>query len=694
MKGKTVVAVGVLAALALGGLAAAAGTVGSAEPAAVPSVIVPVGRLGDEVNYLTSWTVEQTGWPDKTSRGLYNASGQYESGVRLAQLTTALDNTLLPHDVVEVEFSSRQTPVLSQTKYWANPGRLFVDLETRSPIQTQHIGPGELRYGIPYVDPGISHVFNGTGAFYQSLYQPVVFGRFDYFYQGQFTIWADTDEGLSVLFEFQDRTLTLGQDLTPAESPWLGPALDYWYETDSSHVQAVSYESRVSERGILNGEEVFGVERNLTVDRQQPAASNYGRYERKAVTWRETLWTKAWVGANSPYPLRVEASVVSEGHAADGTIYTGALRLTKQQSRYATGLEPVPWGAGVAPDHYRNVNPDAERTKGRFPGDGAGSRLPYAIAKAVATVKQDPTLVEFGAWKQRHPENYLVGASLSADVVDQSYDWLLPPRETTIYRWVLVFAEPGGPAKVDRAFIVETSKEATTGAVLSRDLGKATLDGEFHVDDLPTDPVTWAALDAIWRTIRPPEATVEAPNYAWWGYYYWLSDDPRWDNYVRAAPSDFQYALLGRERPTQLRAQGDPPRIVTPAIDDGLWVNVSAGTVYSAFWGEGGVGYQPTRGARVPFSPVTDREPSHAMSAASEAAVILPAILISASLLAVLLVAYFYPILKFVGTQALAIVPGYAKLKKSQLTDNAYRDQLMQSIREEPGTRPPSSTDG
>jgi predicted transcriptional regulator len=57
----------------------------------------------------------------------------------------------------------------------------------------------------------------------------------------------------------------------------------------------------------------------------------------------------------------------------------------------------------------------------------------------------------------------------------------------------------------------------------------------------------------------------------------------------------------------------------------------------------------------------------------------------STSLLAVFLLVYFLPALKFVGAKGLLLVPGYAKLRKQDLLDNQIRDQILQVIRNDPG---------
>jgi predicted transcriptional regulator len=57
----------------------------------------------------------------------------------------------------------------------------------------------------------------------------------------------------------------------------------------------------------------------------------------------------------------------------------------------------------------------------------------------------------------------------------------------------------------------------------------------------------------------------------------------------------------------------------------------------------------------------------------------------STSFMAVFAALYFLPIAHFIGTQALVLLPGFAKLRKDDILDNKLRDQILTLIKTEPG---------
>ncbi|MBI2078086.1 MAG: winged helix-turn-helix transcriptional regulator [Euryarchaeota archaeon] len=386
-----------------------------------------------------------------------------------------------------------------------------------------------------------------------------------------------------------------------------------------------------------------------------------------------------WVTADSPYPIRAEARFEFQEkpswYKANRIEFVSALR------DFRAGTRPIPWTADDAGTPYRESDPGAERSPSdlRRPTDGTGHGLGFRLSDALDEIAAEPQLLLFQQWKAAHPDARIAGLFLVAHGQDPSGR-----------RWEITWADPAG-----KSFVVFVERAKRDAQSVVTQMGEVE-SKPFNVDDLPTAPVTLKAADDLWKKYGLDHRRL-APNFARWGYVYreaGVSCPALTPGCVPTTPSardSFGFNALaygwedgdggnGRANADIVPTQGKVA-VVMVALEEGysyLSVDYENSPYLSAGLDRLGGSGSPNGAPAAAPDAGSSRIPP-----------IRNAALLTLSLLGLVLVSYFWPLVKATGAHALMVMPGYAKLHRDQLLNNKVRDALVQAIRLEPGVDPP-----
>lgn len=369
-----------------------------------------------------------------------------------------------------------------------------------------------------------------------------------------------------------------------------------------------------------------------------------------------------WVTGDLPYPVRIESRLLIN--------QTGRLERIDELAAFVAGNETVEWGRGADPIPAPGLARGP--THQHFPADGTAP-LAYPLGRALAAVEQDRALLQFQLWRAQHPDAVLTGAALRPTQLDSSQ-----------LQWDLVFGTPAG-----KAFVVSTQSAPTSGTITSVQMGELP-SPPYDGEDMVEAPLTFGAAAMLWErySLQAPVSLDE--TYVSWGFQYMpstlrcvTSEDcgatPQW---VRAPPLGLATIAYGQSERTTGAATSDDD--FNPF--NFIVVDARAGVVPVSYLTA--AEYRlvplsaPENAADEPATPNAIPTKPRTLDVRGGAA-------ISASLILLVLVTYFYPVLKVAATQAGFLIPGYAKTEKSQLLNHKTRESLANAIRHDPGITPP-----
>lgn len=682
--GTTLVALG-LVGTALGGLAVIGLRSEAGKPLEDASLTVPVGRIGDEVFYVAFQR-------NDTSEPWGKAPGW---AVRVALVDEVRDSADQVHRTLQVQTDFRQGnssfDVLGSRRMNTSRAVLIeLDLATRSPIRVDFL----YRYRDYVADTQLPGARSDVS---QSWYGP----RFlhtnasDDLNRNPWSHLANVPSTFAV----QGTTFTEGSLLAPDALGILEPEI-----APRMHgVRIEDLETRVRGGAEVDGALAQDVRTSgclhMDVAEDDDLFLDYWAGRRRnapgygdLVPFLHTLVPRkaspcfqadSWVSPDQPYPVLYEQHVFLEGRLVR--------QWTAVLAEYRPGREPIPWENPDAAPPVRTGNPDLERgpPSTRHPVDGTGSTISYPLEEALRNLESDPSLVGLAQWRRDHPSHHLVGATLYYGTGEcEDKGWVFPVAPESMHAWTFAFGIPSGSY-----FVAQSLRGDDTPRPVNCELG-ALRGPPFAEADLPEGAVTLAAMERYWRTQtqRPGLPT----NFLQWGGY---PDCPEEAENGVGDPTGHVWVFVSACT-SELTIELTPDDLRSATI--GYWMGlpqVGWDLDFSVFELESGLHY--TRyywGVAipdVPGSPIAAprSEPpgmaAEAQNAPTEPSSIILASAVSASLAAILLGVYVYPLAKFYGAQALTLVPGYAKLRKSELLNHKSRDGLLQLIREEPGISPP-----
>ncbi|HEX9816772.1 MAG TPA: winged helix-turn-helix transcriptional regulator, partial [Candidatus Thermoplasmatota archaeon] len=522
----------------------------------------------------------------------------------------------------------------------------------------------------------------------------------------QFDLWSDLGPRLEVAFFaradpmdvlFQNRPFQVGDDLTATTEGFFRDQWGLWEEGISLR----GYTARVERWGTLDGRQVLGVRfagqvvANLIPD--QSWDYWWGFAEDYNLTFLGlqapmvtdfTFERMAWLDADSPYPVLYEDSIQNQSG------------LDRQAQTFLRGLQrgsrPIHWGDDVEVPHY-SLNTALPRSGmgARHPADGSPSPFRFPLATALDTAEALPHLQ---AWKMTNADARFTGATLNSCFLDECD----PTRDS----WHLVWATPQS-----EAFHVNVVKDVGQNAQVLRaspsDLFVRPGDDRNHIysdEDLPRNPATAAAVAELWALLAPPnELKSELRSFHWgfgMGRLGWFQDVPPVETVYMPFASgrtSLQWMSFGHAQeettPDTIGSPGASALAVRSGHESGLSMNVTSGELYPFTYWVNYKEYNPLPSAPLPLtSQVSARHVSEANAPARSPVEVLGIGAASVGLLGLLIgavVAYFQPLARFASSQLFLGLPFYAKLRKSELTNNKFRDDLVSLIRSEPGISPP-----
>lgn len=676
---KTLLA-GVLGSILLGVLLATAQASVSEKPDDSP-VTVPVGRTGDRVAYgIFQGRGYEYDFDPKA--GQETVRFVDEQGWRLmalesfdvARMTRTADATGLAHDVALVKSNYTFPETYAEAGEHVSTTYEYVDMATRKTIRSDFKSEATFRH-------------SGSSSFAVSDFEVRDASLPGVIYQGlSFQLGQDVTELHPLDADFRSSYISFASSSSSSSGPLglLGPGAQVRGDVrrEDVPVEAVEppagleYRCWVGDRATINGRDAYALRCEATAPVPRLGAAEYNAMspeDRKEYDeFRDGKIRYAvtrWVSGDVPYPLLEQAEfAVVKGDGEERVLEENSRSLLE----YAAGSGALPWGEDVATEHFRSSNPDAERTSGSqtHPVDGSGSRLVFPLSEALAQVASDPTLIRYRLWQQTHLGALLVSAELSRGELSR--------EGSPSHNWHLVFAEPSGAA-----YEVSVERPAASGRGVSNDLGERTVP-PFSIADLPPNPVTWAAAERLWASVASPEYAGRAPNFAHWGF------DLDYRSAGPTCPVVSTHAGAAKEPLDDLRrllvgygSSGSCLENSDTAEQSAVVVRTESGNVEGAF--EMRVdfdyrGFAAPKGDLVRPEAVPSRVPAGVQPPAVDRAAVA-----STSLLAVFLAVYFLPVLKFAAAQGLLLLPGYSKLARSELLDNKVRDQILETIKANPG---------
>lgn len=381
-----------------------------------------------------------------------------------------------------------------------------------------------------------------------------------------------------------------------------------------------------------------------------------------------------WVSDEVPYPVLVQTRILVDGEAHHYRV--------DSLSAVELGETPIPWAPREWPswDRFRLSSPEPEIGPTKHPAEGSRSGLEFGLDEAVSMIQASPVLVQFQEWQVTHPDSWIVGYELT-------------PREGGLLRWTIVFGAPP-----DEAFVVTIQKEPGQPAQPPREEGafaieelsaSGGLDSDFYQDF-----TTLGHVAAAWRDTMTRDGAVPAPNLVKWGDQY----RPPTLNCRTATDCTLQEARVTDGSPEAMLVGHTSTQEAAGPVNFGplepLASSEDSYVVGFVKWADFHItasGHAHEFGTFSPLAGAGD-PPASAGTPASGATGISDvgtSVLVTSSLLALFLVAYFLPLLREHGLKLLLFIPLYAKLRKKDLLNNEYRDGIATLVQEEPGITAP-----
>lgn len=372
--------------------------------------------------------------------------------------------------------------------------------------------------------------------------------------------------------------------------------------------------------------------------------------------------TLAWFTPEVPYPVLIETTILVRDMEGTLVSSTGA---TRWLSVFEPGTGPAAWG----PAHEREPVV-LERTTGQhYPGDGHHTTIAYPLSQALADIEAFPP-PEALVWHDAHPEAILVSARMTPG----SHDGTLG----TSLEWQLTFAEPTGAG-----FRVLTERFHNTPTPYVESL-RETETRPFVASDLPVAPVTFGQAESFWRNDRP-----ETPvTYAHWGLPDVWHDTSQSCLVTTSHRSGYDDLSTADALATLIVGSADWGPCL-PADNrhemTGVFMDASRGLLLASF----ALSYEVEEHGQVPMGfPIGPGKATVTSPTDAGAPTVVLSSLASSSLLLIIITVYLLPHIKWFGTQALLVVPGFSKLKKDKLLDHKLREQLNETIKSNPGISP------
>lgn len=374
-----------------------------------------------------------------------------------------------------------------------------------------------------------------------------------------------------------------------------------------------------------------------------------------------------WFVPDSAYPVAILDEVIQEGKVQQSL---------RGLVAFQPGADAIPWGASQTP---RLAFDPGQRGSGAFPADGSSSFC-YLLSEAVADVESDSTLVGFQSWREAHPTYFLVSANGGC-------------RDAERGGWNFIFAAANGDAWM--VGIINFVDDDPV-AVWNRLGHKIEAEGEWRMDpfdsaDLPDNLITLAVAEAAWRAFASPDYLARGLNNLRWGIRGALFSsgpgDPLPERRTLGGPESLRFVVVGT-------VQDEQPAVgVRFSNWSHLALNLETGELVEGLegalkWGAWADHWLPDEAQELLRRPPPAFQAESPSAAASAPSLTVGAVL-AGSLLAALAAAYFYPLLKVLGTQAATLLPGYAKIRRDALLDHRTRETVVQMIRSDPGVSPP-----
>jgi DNA-binding transcriptional ArsR family regulator len=617
---------------------------------------IPDGKIGDFVSY--AWFYKNNESDVKTAHAESSSAGSassssgaradgWQSGsteiIQIERLDQSVDRESRVHDVVVVRSNS------TYDGGYAGTAVQYVELAKRSLVRSD--------YEADFRQVELSHTLT-----YSSFYAP----------------------GAGPYFEHQGKTYSLNEDVPSSDSAFdcsgTGVSLGWGGSTGvgmlpghrSFHVGVQSYDCEnedwmpevlstrtwVANRGVVNGHDAYDIHTETLLRMADITATtdSEGNWQtQRGAEYDAKVVRDQWVSEDLPYVLLDETVGYRDGQEMG--------RSQNVLQEYRAGSTAIPWkDAPLPPVPVLEASDSAP-----YPEDGMGSKLPYALSQAISDATGQLSPPQFRIWRQLHADAQIVSIQMLIGEHSRSAQ--------PSYRWSLFWASPNGD-------VHEVSTERITGVTqpIVTDRGDKTIPA-FSTDLLPGGLVTIAEVEKAWTVLAPDVYAARGPNFVTWGleidstegltclgsssassditpeaalrttYVGWISEGS-----CAEVPEDIEASVLAFEA-----ERGELLALLEFHDDFDLHGGPISPTQAS---------FEPQSGA----GPFTIATPDIAVATVT-----------SSSLLAIFLVGYFLPAIKVVGAQGLLLVPGYAKLRKDAILDNKIRDQLLDTIKQDPG---------
>jgi predicted transcriptional regulator len=262
-------------------------------------------------------------------------------------------------------------------------------------------------------------------------------------------------------------------------------------------------------------------------------------------------------------------------------------------------------------------------------------------------------------------------------------------REPDYLAWQLVYGVPTeGPTT--GVYVVSSHRHARD-PIWNRDVGEFQTES-FRLEQFPTGQMTLGQAERLWYEYSRNATDPESPVNVWWGYLYFPP-------YVKCFSTTDCQDFTGKGRGRILPDAGDwlmlGNRKTYDTLDTRYWQNTvepfgpqsyvfmmtSPPSFYTKVHWERHAEFTPTdvAGSAAPPPPPGGAAPTPTSADLELAAIV------SISAVAVVLATYFLPLLRFLGASVVVAVPGYAKIKRSEVLEKKTRDELVTLVRANPG---------
>ncbi|MHB8633444.1 MAG: winged helix-turn-helix transcriptional regulator [Thermoplasmatota archaeon] len=474
------------------------------------------------------------------------------------------------------------------------------------------------------------------------------------------------------LLAFQQRNLTLGESNTAWVEDLLLPEVANLHAGYGAvDLQGVNATGTVAGAGTIGGRLVLDVSvqgcAHLVVTNPE-LADAVGLHQvtflgiPADVPSRVCFRVDTWLGDMVPYPVLVDSQVSADGRARERLQSLAAFR---------PGVEAIAWNTDQTGHHATQHPPDVERSPPgqSWPADGPNDLLAFPLGTALNATQADPSLAQFALWRTQHPRAALAGAYLEP----------VGGGDGQAYQWSLTFGEPTGAA-----FVVQSQRSSPTAPTVQKEAGAFSLPA---FTPAPVAPVTWTAIGHLYETAFPAG---RAPNRAGWGFLYHgdileCSDTSHCSDwpagfYDGTSPT---LAFMGHSANyTKEVANPGPERLA----DHLLTVDAATGELLTQRTSQRDTHVDP-----LPVPQSYDAPPPPATLPPN--AVVGPSLpraaVAAATAFLFFLLLYFLPLVKWAGGHAMALLPGFTRLREEEILNNPVRGTMVQAIRSEPGITPP-----